>query len=62
VGRQLKIKQDHHAVQSIKVLQIEAENVKALYRRGLATVALLSMNESVSSKEDLIKAAGGSGI
>lgn len=46
-----KSNKDHHAVQnSTKVLQIEPENVKALWHRGLATVALLSMNEFVSGK------------
>ena len=49
VGCQLKMKQDHHAVQNnTKVLQIEPENVKAIYHRGLAVVVLLSMNALVS--------------
>lgn len=51
---QLKFKQDHHAAQNCtKVLRIEPENVKALYRRGLA---LINMSDFDQAREDLIKA------
>ena len=51
---QLKFKQDHLAAQNCtKVLQIEPENVKALYRRGLA---LINMKDFDQAREDLIEA------
>ena len=51
---QLKFKQDHLAAQNCtKVLQFEPENVKALYRRGLA---LTNMKDFDQAREDLIKA------
>ena len=51
---QLKFKQDDYAAQNCsKVLQTEPENIKALYRRGLA---LTNMNDFDKAKQDLVKA------
>ena len=51
---QLKFKQDHYAAQNCsKVLQTEPENIKALYRRGLA---LTNMSDFDQAKQDLVKA------
>jgi len=50
----LKFKRDHHAAQKCtKTLQIELENVKAFYHRGLPLIIMSNFDQA---REDLIEA------